>query len=291
MPGSRPNARPVAGTLLPRLRGGMPALTPSEAKVARYVLGAPHDVVFQSVSEVGQSAGTAASTVVRCAHRLGFAGFQDLKIALAQELGSGPARSRPERGATRPAAEVLAQVTDVLADAVRGAASTVDPLRFAAVAAALSTARRVLLAGVGPSAPLVQDAAFRFLAIGVQAEAPAGIYAQQLSAHLVGTGDVFLAVSHSGSGRETVAAARQARRAGALTAALTSVAWSPLAEAVEYPLVAGACAADQELEALAGRLAHIAVLDALLVAVSRARPGRTARHREHYRAIRAEHRP
>jgi RpiR family carbohydrate utilization transcriptional regulator len=169
MPGSRPNARPVTGTLLPWLRGGMPALTPSEAKVARYVLGAPQDVVFQSVSEVGESAGTAASTVVRCAHRLGFKGFGDLKIALAQELGSPPVRPGEERGAAGPAAETLAQVTDALADAVRGAAATVDPIRFAAVAEALSTARRVLFAGHGMSAPLVQDAALRFLAIGVQA--------------------------------------------------------------------------------------------------------------------------
>jgi RpiR family carbohydrate utilization transcriptional regulator len=168
MPGSRQNARPVTGTLLPRLRGAMPALTPSEAKVARYVLGAPQDVVFQSVSEVGQSAGTAASTVVRCAHHLGYRGFGDLKIALAQELGSPAAPPGDARDPAGPA-EILAQVTDALADAVRGAAATVDPIRFAAVAEALSTARRVLFAGHGMSAPLVQDAALRFLAIGVQA--------------------------------------------------------------------------------------------------------------------------
>jgi RpiR family carbohydrate utilization transcriptional regulator len=99
----------------------------------------------------------------------GIQGVRELKIALAQELGSPPVRPGEERGAAGPAAETLAQVTDALADAVRGAAATVDPIRFAAVAEALSTARRVLFAGHGMSAPLVQDAALRFLAIGVQA--------------------------------------------------------------------------------------------------------------------------
>jgi DNA-binding MurR/RpiR family transcriptional regulator len=97
--------------------------------------------------------------------------------------------------------------------------------------------------------------------------------------------------AHSGSSRETVAAARRARQAGALTAALTSLLWPPLAGRSSTQLVTRAREADQGLVALAGRLTHIAVLDALLVTVSRARPERTARHRELYRAIRAEHRP
>lgn len=290
MADSRPEARPAPEALLPRLRGGIPALTPSEAKVARYVLGAPQDVVGQSVSEVGQSAGTAASTVVRCAHQLGFRGFPDLKIALARELGTPPVPARAAAAAATPAAETLRQVTDALADAVRDAGSAVDPVVFAAVVEALAAARRVLLAGLGTSAPLVQDAVVRFITIGVQAEAPTEIYSQQLSAHSVGAGDVFFAVSQSGSTPETVAAARRARAAGALTVALTSLAWCPLAEAVEYPLVAQAGAMAQEMAALAGRLARIAVLDALLVAVSRARPERTARHLELYDAIRAERR-
>jgi DNA-binding MurR/RpiR family transcriptional regulator len=282
-------ARPPARPLLSRLRAEISALAPSDAKVAQYVLDSPQDVIFQSVSEAGQSAGTAASTVVRCAQQLGFKGFGDLKIALAGELGSLQTPREPA-GAATSAAQILTDVTHVLADTVRGAALMVEPAQFAAVVEALGTTRRVLFAGLGTSAPLVQDAVFRFITIGVQAEAPTEIYAQQLSAHSLGAGDAFFAVSHTGSTRETVACAQRAREAGAFTAALTSFGSSPLAEAVEHPLVARACAVPKEMEAPASRLAHIAVLDALLVAVSRSRPERTARHLELYGDIQAEHR-
>jgi DNA-binding MurR/RpiR family transcriptional regulator len=286
----REMARPPARPLLSRLRAEIFALAPSDAKVAQYVLDAPQDVIFQSVSEVGLAAGTAASTVVRCAQQLGFKGFQDLKIALARELGTLQTPPREPTGAATSPAQILTDVTHVLADTVRGAALMVEPAQFAAVAEALGTTRRVLFSGAGTSAPLVQDAVFRFITIGVQAEVSTEIYTQQLSAHSLGAGDVFFAVSHTGSTRGTVTCALQAREAGAFTAALTSFGSSPLAEAVEHPLVARACAVPKEMEAPASRLAHIAVLDALLVAVSRSRPERTARYLELYGDIQAEHR-
>lgn len=137
---------------------------------------------------MGQSAGTAPSTVVRCAQQLGFKGFQDLKIALARELGTLQTPPREPAGAATSPAQILTDVTHLLADTVRGAALMVEPAQFAAVVEALGATRRVLFAGLGTSAALVQDAVFRFMTIGVQAEAPTEIYAQQLSAHSLGRG-------------------------------------------------------------------------------------------------------
>ena len=178
----------------------------------------------------------------------------------------------------------------ISADTVRAAARVVDPKQFTAVARALSKARRVLVVGIGTSAPIVQDAVFRLLTMGIRAEGPTEIYAQQMSAHSLEKGDLLIAVSHTGSTRETVACAQRAREAGATTVALTSFSWSPLVEVVDFALVAGASKVTMEMEAMASRLAHIAVMDALLVAVAVKCPERTARHLEIYEEILAEHR-
>lgn len=277
----------LSGSVIAVVRAQLPRLVPSEAKVAQYLIDFPGQVIFQSVSDVGLAAGTASSTVVRCAQHLGFSGFQDLKISLARELGAAAVI------ATSAEASPGSLLDDVLiraGDAVRSASRTIDREQFVAVMHALASAGTVLLVGIGTSTPVAQDAAFRLRIVGVPADAPTEIYAQQMQASALGRDDVLLAVSHTGSTRQTVACAERAREAGAVTVALTSFARSPLTEVAQYALVAGASATSVELEAVASRIAHIAVIDALIIEFANANSERAERHRRVYEQILGDHR-
>lgn len=75
---------------------------------------------------------------------------------------------------------------------------TVDVREFERAVSVLRWARRVLFVGVGTSAPLAQDAAYRFLTIGVHAEAPPDVHTQHVAARLLGSEDACFAVSHAG---------------------------------------------------------------------------------------------
>jgi DNA-binding MurR/RpiR family transcriptional regulator len=76
-----------------------------------------------------------------------------------------------------------------------------------------------------------------------------------------------VAISHTGSTTETLAVTRAAAEAGATTAALTSFLDSPLTGLVDHLLVAGSRETSYRIEAMTSRLLHLAVLDALYVAV------------------------
>jgi SIS domain/Cobalamin-independent synthase, Catalytic domain len=82
----------------------------------------------------------------------------------------------------------------------------------------------VLCLGVGTSAMLAQDAAYRLMWLGVRTEAPADVHAQHVRATAGEPGDAVLVVSHTGSTRETVTAARAASTSGATVIAVTSFA-------------------------------------------------------------------
>jgi len=276
--------------VLTRVRAALPALAPSEAKVARLLLERPEECVFATVSEVAGWAGTAASTVVRCTQQLGFRGFQDLKLALAHELGALQQSGAGTISEGDSPESVLVRVVGGSAETLRTAAATVDAAAFARCVEAVAGAGRVLFVGLGTSAPIVADAVFRLTTIGVRAEGPQDIYAQHLVAQSLGAGDVCLAVSHTGSTRETVTALQRARRAGATTVALTSFQRSPLTEHADLVLVAGGREVAMRMEAMASRLAHVAVLDALVVALA-VRDGAAARaHLDVYAEILADHR-
>jgi DNA-binding MurR/RpiR family transcriptional regulator len=268
----------------------LPSLPPSDARAAKVILNDPAAVVYGSVSQVAEAANTSASTVVRCAQRLDFTGFHSLKLALAQELALLGDPSRQPGGGDDDAENILTEVLEAGARTLTESRGTIDLKEFSTAIDRLDSARRVLFVGVGTSAPLAQDAAYRFRAIGLDAEAQADTHIQHLAARRLRAGDVCVAVSHTGSTQETNGFVRAAKASGACTIAITSFARSPLTELVDVVVVAGSSEVSFRLEAMASRLAHLGVLDALLVGVAHADPDRSAAGMELFTSVLSEHR-
>ncbi|MFD4254620.1 MurR/RpiR family transcriptional regulator [Amycolatopsis thermoflava] len=291
MTGGIDEASRVPGSVAERARAALRSLPPSEARAAQVLLARGSDVVRMSVSEIAAAAGTGVGTVVRACQSLGFKGFQDAKIALAQDLAPLVGDRSPEhidRGDSP--AEVLAKLAASSADALQRARSSVDAAALERAVGLLTAATRVLVLGVGTSAPLAQDAAYRLLTLGIAAEAPADVHVQHVRAGLLRPGDVVVAVSHTGATRETVSAARRAKESGAAVVAVTSFATTPLTEVADAALVAGGLETRYRVEAMTSRLAHLVVLDALFVSLLLAEPGRSAEAQALVADVLSEHR-
>jgi DNA-binding MurR/RpiR family transcriptional regulator len=275
---------------LAAVQAALPSLQPGELRVAQLLLNQPETVIHQSVSQTAESASVSTATVVRCAQRLGFKGFHDIKLALAQELAASDTVRLADVEAGDSPAEVLHKVAQAGAQAIVDATTTVSPAALEALVDAITGAGTVLFVAVGTSAPLASDAAYRFKTIGIRAEFPADAHVQHVTARLLGPGDVCFAISHTGSTRETLSAIEAAKSAGAVTGAVTSFASSPMTELVDHAIVAGAREVAFHQEAVGSRLAHMAVLDALLVAVALCDPERATAALNLYTESLSEHR-
>lgn len=275
--------------LLAHVEGRLPPLQAAEGRVAQLLLKQPARVAFTSVAELAELASTSGATVVRCAQKLGFSGFRDLKVALVAELAGAAQSVTPVAAEPDPRLAALAQVTAAGAATVRDAAALVDAQVFDAVVDALDRAQRVLVVGVGSSAALSQDTASRFTAIGLHAEAPTDVHDQHVRARLLNAGDVCLVLSHTGASRETLSTTRAAVRGGATTVAITSFAKAPLTALVDHAIIAGTRAVVPHLAPLATRLAHLALLDSLVVAVAQRNEPRTRSALERHMPPAGEH--
>ena len=244
--------------LAAHVRAHLPELRGAEARVAQVVLDRGADLVHLSVSDVAALAGTAPSSVVRACQRLGFRGYQELKIAAARQAPR-PAPSEDQD----PAARALANTVQAARQVLDGLSTTLSVRHLRSAAETLHRAGRVLVVGAGLSGPVATDAAYRLRALGCAVDAPTDPMTAQLAAGLLPVDGACLAISHTGATRSTVDAARRARRAGATVVALTSYANSPLSDTSTCTLVAGSQDLVLGLEAVASRLAHLAVIDAL----------------------------
>jgi len=279
------------GTTLPvtaRLRALLPSLSRTGRRIGEAVMANPGGVVELTVSDLAADTETSVGSVVRFCQDLGMRGFGDLKLRLAAETAAQRPTQAPDRADTP--AGVLAAVLHSSADALAAAADVIDTDAFTRAADTIGRSEHLLVIGVGTSAPLAQDAAYRLRSIGVLADAPADVHVQHVSARLLRPGAACLAISHTGQTRETLAAVSAARDAGATTVAVTSFDRSPLTELCDHALVAGSPETQHQIEARASRLVHSALLDALHAAVTLNHPDRTHIASDQAAHIIAEHR-
>ncbi|WJH34849.1 MurR/RpiR family transcriptional regulator [Paenibacillus sp. CC-CFT747] len=98
-----------------RIYSYYPSLTKSEQKVADAVLERNVDLIYHSVTELSEFAEVGETTIMRFCRKIGFKGYQDFKLALAQDKAyqnpdqpdSGNGEEETARGVYRHAVQAL----------------------------------------------------------------------------------------------------------------------------------------------------------------------------------------
>jgi DNA-binding MurR/RpiR family transcriptional regulator len=271
---------PFAGSktsVLVRLSAIEADLRESERKIGDYLLHHAPELVHLSITELADATNTSEATVIRFAQRLGYPGFSALKIALALELRDS---ASPLPGDVTPDDDIGTIKRKVLDTSLGGLRDTADLLGEAALlraVEALDSAHRVEAYGVGSSAAVAHDAYAQLVQIGIPIVAVTDPHLQVLSAVQLEPGDVVLAISESGSTRDTLEAVEAAREAGATCICLTRHARSPITRVADIVLLAAARPMMLEGFQLVDRLAQLLVIDILWVALA-------LRRKEHSRA-------
>lgn len=248
---------------LSAIRGRLASLTTSEAQVARWVLTESARVPQMSMGQVAQACNVSDTTVLRFCRSVGFHGFTDLKFRLIQDMAleGGAAVSTVGRGGEHAVVrEVFAQSIQALEDTL----AMVDGA-FDRAVELLGAARRILVIGVGTSGPAVESMFQRLFRLGLDCRAQTDSYLQLMDAALTGPGDVVVGISHSGESLDPIATLGCAKQAGASTICITGNAQSSITEHADVTLLS--VSTEIRTEALASRIAQIALVDSLYMAL------------------------
>ena len=73
-------------TVIHKIRFSLDSMGPAEKRIADYLLSHTDDIIGLSITELAQRCGCGDATVVRFSRRLGFEGYQELKLRLASEM-------------------------------------------------------------------------------------------------------------------------------------------------------------------------------------------------------------
>ncbi|HKM43503.1 MAG TPA: MurR/RpiR family transcriptional regulator [Limnochordia bacterium] len=254
-----------------RIKGLYNRFTPSEQEVADYIFTNLRDFHRLTISEVAEKCGVSVATLTRFAKTCGYSGFPALRTSLIPDILDWQ-KNRYHNVAleklhpTDPAAEVIQKFDARIKEASSLALSTIDPVQLEKAVHVLLNARRIVLIGNGGSLYLAASTALKFLKLGLTAIAYLDYNGMQSSALILQEGDVALAVSYSGTTRETLDSLSLAVGTGCTTIVCTSWNKSPMAKISDIQLVHGVV--QQESEIGLARVIQGLVLDLLATTVA-----------------------
>jgi arabinose-5-phosphate isomerase len=180
-------------------------------------------------------------------------------------IKAAPQRAKSEENALDLARRVLR----IEADAVRALAERLDQRFLAAVELVRQRKGRVVVSGMGKSGHVARKIASTLSSTGTPAYFVHPAEASHGDLGMVESGDVFIALSYSGSSNELVEIVPQVKRRGAKLIAITGNADSPLAREADVHLDASVAqeACPLNLAPTASTTAALALGDALAVAL------------------------
>lgn len=264
------DAGAAGDALTATVRGLLPSLTPAAARIASLIVEDPAQVARSTISELSALAGTSESSIVRTARALGFAGYPELRLALAASAARQGGRPTLSSGITPEdsAEEVVAKLVHTESQAVLETATQLDADQLRGAVAAVCGGGQLHIAGVGASGLVAQDLQQKLARIGRPCHAHGDSQSALTSAVLLGEGDVFLAVSHSGESRDVLEPLRRASAQGATTVVITNHPLSTAARLADFVLVSAGRETTFRPGAMASRISQLVVVDCLFVCVA-----------------------
>jgi DNA-binding MurR/RpiR family transcriptional regulator len=257
--------------ILITIRSLLPNLAPVEQRVAQAVLDDPGGVAWRSISELAQSCGTSATSVVRFCRAVGLKGYPELRLALAGAVAHDDATVVAASSDIEPGDDpvtITKKIAYADAAAVTDTASRLDTSVLVKVVDVLADANRIDIYGVGASGFVAGDLQIKLQRINRPAFAFPDPHMATTSAALRGQGDVAIGVSHTGTTVDTIDALSEARSHGATTVAITNFPWSPITEVADHVLLTAARETAFRSGAMTSRIAQLTVVDCLFVTLA-----------------------
>ena len=233
----------------------------AEKKIADWILQNPGKLIPLSISELADNCKCSEATIVRFARRLGFDGYQALKISLAREENT--TNISESISPNDSCFEIFEKVCNDIYCSLERTRKVLDEKALADAVEKILSANKIITLGLGNSASVAVDMSHKFLRAGCNAVAYTDNHMQAIAASHLSEGDVAIGVSHSGSSKDIVDALRIARERGAATICLTNYGKSPIIKVSDIVLQTVSDETRYSILALNSRIAQLAIVDSL----------------------------
>lgn len=228
--------------------------TKSEKRVADFVVSSGTKLISSTLQDIKKATSVGDATIIRFCQKLGFSGFSELKIAIA------------EKGYQMPNSDAsfAKVVEEKLIDSIKQTYSLTKIDSLEQAAQLIHYSQQVFIFGVGSSGLSALDMESRLLRSGIRSKAIIDPHYQAMNASLFNEKDVVIAFSLTGRTKDLVDSLTVAKQNGAKIVVISNYLLSPIAQlgdvviqtAIEEYLLNGG--------SLSGKVSQIYAMDVLI---------------------------
>lgn len=252
------------------------AMAPGDREIGQFIIDNPDEMLRLSSAALAEQTGRSQSSVVKFSQKLGYAGYQELKLAVSKAKAQ---EWRPAPGTLHSTIEVddsyvtISQklIGSKLLSMQQTIAANHEP-EVGKALDALDNARRVHIAGVGASSLVARDFSYKLQKLGRYALHHSDSHAQMGSVSTLGEKDALFALSYSGTSFETVRIAELAKARGATVVSVTGLQQNPLMRVADIRLHTIADEERVRSSAITSRDAQLALIDFLFILLLQRQP-------------------
>ncbi len=248
-------------------------LTKSEKKLCEYVLSDQNLVIHSTITELSETCGVSDSTIIRFCRKLGFKGYHDFKLALAQEVSAKDSQKEEVlSGPIEPGDSIETIAKKFYSINIEALEQTMDLMDYNEIsrcADMIIKAKKVHFIGIGHSGITAQEAKYKFMRIGIDTDVYSDGHTMIMMASIMGRDDLVFAISHSGNTVEVTNALKVAKEVGAETICISHGANSNIVEYADGKIIYVSTETKFQTGALSTKIAQSFVIDLIYTEVVR----------------------
>ncbi|WP_110943373.1 MurR/RpiR family transcriptional regulator [Virgibacillus senegalensis] len=236
----------------------------TEKKIADYILDTPENLVHKTIDQVAEDLDVAISTVFRFSKRLGFKGFQAMKIALAAEVAEpikDIVQAKIEENDNEQA------ITEKIFNTnIRMFKETIQVMDFSSIKNAVSVilkSNRVEFYGTGDASIVALDAHHKFIGSGISTAAYTEPYLQIKAVSQLTDRDVAVIISHTANDENSLQIVQAAKERGAAVIAITTYSNTQLSQRADVTLNVVSGSGVPPMDASFLRIIQLSLIDSL----------------------------
>lgn len=249
------------------------SMTQADQQIAQFIIDHPERMLAMSSAALAEATGRSQSSVVKFSQKLGYAGYQQLKLAVnkakAQEWQAPAGIIHGTIDASDSYMTILQKLIGSKLLSMRETSAVNGEKTIDQALDALAKARRIQLAGVGASSLVARDFSYKLLKLGRSVLLDNDSHIQISNASTLTKADVLVVLSYSGSSIEILRIAELAKARGATIIAITGLQPNPLLDIADISLYTVADEERVRSSAITSRDAQLMLIDMLFILLLR----------------------
>jgi DNA-binding MurR/RpiR family transcriptional regulator len=263
-------------SVLNRINAKLDGMAPGDREIGQYIVDNPDQMLRLSTAALAAEIGRSQSSVVKFSQKLGYASYQELKLAVSEakaqewQVPAGMIHGSIEVGDSYQV--ILKKLIGSKLLSMQRTAEANSERIISRALELLDGARRIHLVGVGASSLVARDFSYKLMKLGRNVLHDSDSHIQMANVSTLGPGDVLFALSYSGASIETLRIAELARKRGTMVIAVTGLHDNPLSRVADICLYTIADEERARSSSITARDAQLTLTDLLFILLVQKQP-------------------